>query len=99
MIKSGNICVFDKKYNYLYDLEEGSYFGEYNIMFGLYSSLNYKGKSVCDHHQENKKTCPRNVIYKIPAYQLMKIITEDVQVFKHFHDIALQKFRFNNKMI
>ena len=46
MIQSGSVCVFDNKYNYLYDLPESSWFGEYNIMFGLYSSLNYKGKST-----------------------------------------------------
>jgi signal-transduction protein with cAMP-binding, CBS, and nucleotidyltransferase domain len=41
MIKKGDVKVFDQGYNYLYSLPEGSFFGEFNILFGLYSDLNY----------------------------------------------------------
>jgi len=41
MIKKGDVKVFDESYNYLYTLPEGSFFGEFNIIFGLYSNLNY----------------------------------------------------------
>lgn len=41
MIKKGDVKVFDKGYNFLYILTEGSFFGEYNIIFGLYSAFNY----------------------------------------------------------
>ena len=99
MIKQGSICVYDNKYNYLYDLEESSWFGEYNIMFGVYSSLNYKGKSITKSIGKHKVAKSfRNVLFKIPSYNFMKIVTTDVQAFKHFHEMSLQKFRFNNKM-
>jgi len=45
MIKKGSVRCFSKEYVYLYSLEEGSFFGEYNIMFGLYSSLYYQGEN------------------------------------------------------
>ena len=41
MIKKGDVKIFDKGYNYLYTLPEGSFFGEFNFFFGLYSNLNY----------------------------------------------------------
>lgn len=41
LLKQGEINCFDKNYNYLHSLENGSFFGEYNIMFGLYSSAYY----------------------------------------------------------
>lgn len=44
MIKKGKVSIFDSKYNYMYDLDEGSYFGEYNILFGLYSNINVKAR-------------------------------------------------------
>ena len=87
MIKQGNVCVYDNKYNYLYDLEESSWFGDYNIMFGVYSSLNYKGKSTKTIGNKNQSF--RNVLYKIPSFNFMKIVTGDVQAFKHFHEMSL----------
>ena len=38
-------------------------------------------------------------MFKIPAEKFMSIILEDGNTFKHFHKIALQRFRFNTKMI
>ena len=84
MIQHGGVCVYDKNYEYMYDLQESSFFGEYNIMFGLYSSLHYKGKS-----KKYSAVKQRNVIYKIPGKDFMSIICDDVQMFKHFHDISL----------
>jgi hypothetical protein len=91
MIKQGSVCVYDNKYNYLYDLEESSWFGEYNIMFGVYSSLIYKGKSITKSNGKNKVVNKsfRNVLYKIPSYNFMTIVTTDVQAFKHFHEMSL----------
>ena len=45
MIKKGNVILFDNKYNYMYDLEPGSFFGEYNILFGLISNVYYRSVS------------------------------------------------------
>ena len=42
LIKSGKIELYDKYFNYMYDLEEGGFFGEFNILFSLYSEYNYK---------------------------------------------------------
>ena len=45
MIKKGSVRCFSKNYVYMYSLDEGSFFGEYKIMFGLYSSNYYQGES------------------------------------------------------
>ena len=42
MVKSGGVRLFDEKYSYMCNLEQGSFFGEYNIMFGLKSNIYYK---------------------------------------------------------
>jgi signal-transduction protein with cAMP-binding, CBS, and nucleotidyltransferase domain len=42
MIKQGTVKCFDSQYNYISTLQEGSSFGEYNILFGLYSNITYK---------------------------------------------------------
>ena len=42
MIRKGMIKCYDENYSYMVNLEEGSFFGEYNIMLGLYSQLNYQ---------------------------------------------------------
>ena len=44
-IKTGSISLFDDNFTYMYNLEEGSFFGEYNIMFGLLSNMFYKTNS------------------------------------------------------
>ena len=41
MVKNGSIKCFDEFYEYMFDLKEGSFFGEYHIMFGLYSNMYY----------------------------------------------------------
>ena len=41
LIKNGEVNLFDRVYNYLQTLENRSFFGEYNIMFGLYSTAYY----------------------------------------------------------
>ena len=42
MVKNGSIKCFDENYEYMYDLKEGSFIGEYHIMFGLYSNMYYQ---------------------------------------------------------
>jgi len=59
MIKMGAVQIFDKDYAYLYNLESGSFFGESNILLGLYSDLNYKPMTRQDEAQ--------TIIFKIKA--------------------------------
>ena len=65
------VACYDEYYNYLFTLPESSFFGEHNIMFGLYSELNYKafktktqGECLNDDH---KHTYGKVTIYKISA--------------------------------
>ena len=37
LIKSGGIRLLDNMFNYMYQLNQGSYFGELHILFGLRS--------------------------------------------------------------
>jgi hypothetical protein len=37
MIRFGGVQVFDRRYGYMYSLEKGSYFGETNLLLGIYS--------------------------------------------------------------
>lgn len=42
MIKRADVRCYSSRMQYMYTLSNGGFFGEYNIMFGLYSSLNYQ---------------------------------------------------------
>lgn len=42
LLKTGNVKCYGRNYNYLVDLEAGSSFGEYQLMFDIYSDLTYK---------------------------------------------------------
>ena len=67
---------------YMYTLCNGGFFGEYNIMFGLYSNLNY---------QADIASCQGsyNIIFKINKTALMQSICQDFGSFNHFHDLSL----------
>mmetsp|Transcript_5911 Transcript_5911/g.9621 ORF Transcript_5911/g.9621 Transcript_5911/m.9621 type:complete len:260 (+) Transcript_5911:2849-3628(+) len=95
MIKQGTVKCFDKKYNYLMNLEPGSFFGEYNILFGLYSQMYYQTHSA-DNHDTKKLSC---LLFKIEAKKFMQIVLRDSTTFKHLHHIALKKFKFNQALI
>ena len=41
LVKQGDVTCYDEHYNYITTIQNGSFFGEYNIMFGLYSSISY----------------------------------------------------------
>ena len=71
--------LFDDKYTYMYNLEEGSFFGEYNIMFGLKSNIFYKTNR--DSHY--------SMIFRIKADVFMQSICDDIDSFTHLHDISL----------
>ena len=42
LLKQGNIKCYGRNYDYLVDLQAGSSFGEYQIMFDTYSDVTYK---------------------------------------------------------
>lgn len=77
--------MFDNNYNYLCDLKQGSYFGEYQIMFGLYSDFYYS-------------TSEPTYIFKIDAFDFMKTICRDDMSYKHFFEISIQKLRFHSNI-
>lgn len=38
LIKSGEVRFFDQNYDYMYNLQSGSFFGDVENIFGLYSA-------------------------------------------------------------
>lgn len=80
LIKKGHVNCFDKSYNYLNTLEQGSFFGEFNIIFQLYSFVYYQSSGI------DIEGC---TIYKIDYEKFINIICKDVSAFKHLFDISL----------
>jgi len=77
----------------MYTLEEGSFFGELNIMFGLYSSITYIPAPNLE-SIENKKT-NFTLIFKIDGEKFMGQICKDENTFKYVHDISIKRHRYN----
>ena len=77
MIKQGSIQVFDKSYNYMYNLDKTSFFGEYKIMFGLYSNMYYR--------VSNDDSTHYSMIFNIKYNVFMKEILKDINTFKHLY--------------
>ena len=92
LIKEGVVRCYTQDYNYMYDLQERSFFGDYNIQFGLYSNIRFNS-----HLNKPKMHCI--VIFKIESYHLMNQICSNFNSFKHLHQLSLQKLRFNNALI
>ena len=67
-------------------------------MFGLISNINYRCIQRNDMNSNDYKTVS-NILFKIDSVEFMNIICSDANTFKHFFKIALQRFRFNSKMI
>lgn len=42
LIKNGSVRCFDQNLNYVSTLEEGSFFGEFNVLFDMYSTMYYQ---------------------------------------------------------
>ena len=77
MIKMGAVQVFDRRYGYMYSLEQGSFFGEINIMFGLYSEQYYKALTS------------NTMVFKINAENFMTLICGDHKAFENLFWIAV----------
>ena len=71
LIRKGSVKMFDSNYNYLCQLREGSFFGEYQVLFGLYSDFFYSTNSIC-------------YIFKMESIDFMKTICRDDLSYKHF---------------
>ena len=69
----------DRRYGYMYSLEQGSFFGEQNIIFGLYSEQNYKAVTT------------NTMIFKIRATRFMTLVCEDHKSFENLFWIAVQR--------
>lgn len=69
---------------------EGSFFGEYNIMFGLDSNIHYQAISKCSEPI---------ILLRIDSEKLMNIVCTDYTTFFHLHKISLQKFRFMKRVM
>ena len=41
LIKEGGVKCYTRDYQYMYDLSEKSFFGEFNILFGLFNAIRY----------------------------------------------------------
>jgi len=94
MIRKGIIKCFDENFSYMVSLEEGSFFGEYNIMFGLYSQLNYQMALSNERGGQNLVQ-----LFKIEKDKLMQALCIDFHSFLHFHKLSIQKLRFTQRMM
>lgn len=92
LIKHGKIKLMDRYYNYMLELESGSYFGEVEVMFGLLSA-HYYNNCACNHHHDDGGS-DWNMLYAINGKKFLEILSQDFATFKHFFDSALQRFRF-----
>ena len=79
----GTVQVFDRRYGYMYSLEQGSFFGEVNIIIGLYSEYNYKALTT------------NTMVFKIYAEKFMTLICEDHKAFENLFWIGVQRYRYN----
>ena len=85
LVKQGEITCLDKRLNYQCHLQEGSFFGLYNIMFGLYSSKYFR--YIQKDHSNLQSPC---ILFKLPHKTFLSVICEDYHSFTHFHKIAIQ---------
>mmetsp|Transcript_40890 Transcript_40890/g.62307 ORF Transcript_40890/g.62307 Transcript_40890/m.62307 type:complete len:153 (-) Transcript_40890:182-640(-) len=88
MIKRGRVQCFSPEFQYMFNLEEGSFFGEYNIVFGIYNQIHYQ---AVDDRNHSCRTCQ---LLKIEKEVFLDIIGSELDSFKHIHNISVQKFRF-----
>ena len=68
-------------------------------MFDIYSNITYKAsfpffdkKKMKENHKINQQFI---CVLKIDKQIMMNIISKDINTFKHFQKLAIQKLRFN----
>lgn len=62
LIKCGSVRLMDRYYNYMYQLYQGSYFGELQTMFGIRSD-NFYGI--------NTKMSKENILFTINGFRFL----------------------------
>lgn len=82
LIKSGEVKLLDRYYNYMYHLNEGSFFGEQHIILGILTDNFYKHSTKAKRIEGEK--VERGMLYRIKAARFMEIIVEDFSTFKYF---------------
>mmetsp|Transcript_37561 Transcript_37561/g.57538 ORF Transcript_37561/g.57538 Transcript_37561/m.57538 type:complete len:121 (-) Transcript_37561:1612-1974(-) len=76
LVKRGGVMVFDKHFHYLYNLERGSFFGDYHIAYGLVSEQYFRASSCTKYN-----VCQ---LFKVDKQALVRILCSDFQSFAHF---------------
>ena len=92
LVKTGSVNCFGLRHNYMYNLQPGSFFGEYCIMFGLYNHIEYKA------HIPNDSKSDCMTIFQISNSLLMEQLCKDGSSFEHLHNLSLQKLRYNQQV-
>ena len=71
-------------------LNEGSFFGDYNILFDIFSSVTYLAQTDSEDHLV--------MVYKIDHLALLNCVVQDCESFKHFFKMSLSKMRHHQFM-
>ena len=102
LIKNGSVKLFDQKFNYMYELREGGYFGEFNVLFNLYSEYCYKTTKIHKGHHyghsHDKSEMRGTLLLKIEAETFINIICKDPKLFMNFFRICVKRFKFNKRI-
>lgn len=89
LLNSGNIKCFDKNYKYVKTYQKGGFFGEYNILFGLYSNMYYQPEVQQDSSETSGKSKKYVELLKIDKNLFVSEICKDLGTFNHFFNISL----------
>lgn len=85
MVRQGNVNLFDEKFNFMYELKQGSYFGEFNVMFDTYSEHYYKTTLTKNQYKctnsHTRKDMMQTLLFKIEAEVFLEIICKDPKLF------------------
>ena len=75
------------------DLIEGCFFGEFQVLFDLYSGFYYRSS-------ENQRNQTEVVLLTIDKEVFLNTITkeENHRSFKHYFDMAIKKYRYYGRM-
>jgi hypothetical protein len=81
MVKKGTINCFTPDFQYLTTYEQGGFFGEYNILFGLKSQLTYQPPTLKDR--------TNIVLYVVDQADLLQVVVKDELIFEHMHRLSV----------
>lgn len=72
MIKKGTVKTYDEKFNYISNLEAGSFFGEYSILLGLTSFVHFQASI-----NSNNSSYGQVLLFKIEKKKFVEIIVQE----------------------